>query len=764
MSTGHFRPAHAAELTSYVGRERETVEARRLLSASRLVTLTGSGGVGKTRLALRVMREVADDFADGAVFVPLAELGEPALLTNTVGAELGLPEPTEQTVLDHLRSRNLLMVLDNCEHLIAACAKFVHLIVTSTEKVTLLATSRQSLDSAGERVMTVPGLSVPADDIGISPENVGGYDAVRLFVDRAREVWPSFQLTAENTAAVVRLNRQLEGVPLAIELAAARIRALSPEQIAERLQQHPVGLLAAKTGAVVERQQSLRATIDWSYALCSPGEQSLWARVSVFVGSFDLPTAEHVCAGNGIDAADILDLVDGLVGKSVLIRVEQADRVRYRLLETLREYGIERLEQAGELVRLQRRHQGWLAELADSFAADWVGPDQVAWVRRLRGEHANLRAAMMFCLQQPDTANLALRMTWQLRDYFAVRGFDTELGIWINRALAAAPPDAPDRVPGLAVSAIFAAVHNKPDVAAYLVDQVCRLATRRGDDLSGAWAAWARTIFAVIQNDAAGVVPDATEAAEVFGRHGLLGPRLTMLGSAASATIMSDPTAGRAGLAEIIEFCAQRHEYYQRSAALMLLARANVVLGDLADAERAAIDGLEAAAKLDNAFFGSLCLETLAWLASVTDRHERAALLLGAGESMYSDEGSLARHGRLDATWHRKGTDRARKALGEATFENALRRGRELPLAVAIHYAVHDELPRESTDAQNSLTKREVEIADLVAEGLTNRDIAARLTISIRTVDTHVNRILHKLGLANRASLAAWVADRRTSS
>ncbi|WP_020666548.1 ATP-binding protein [Amycolatopsis nigrescens] len=755
---------NAVKPTSYVGRERETAEARRLLSVSRLVTLTGTGGVGKTRLAVQVVREVAGEFADGAVFVPLAELREPALLANTVGAELGLLDPTEQSVLDHLRGRHLLLVLDNCEHLILACAELVHKILASTEKVTVLATSRQSFESDGEQVMTVPPLSVPDEASAPAPDELGRYDAVRLFVDRARAAWWSFELTVDNAAAVARLSRQLAGVPLAIELAAARIRTLSPEQIAERLQQHPDRLLAVKFAAAGERQQSLRATIDWSYDLCSPGEQLLWARVSVFVGSFDLPAAEHVCAGDGIDAADILDLIDGLVDKSVLIRVEQPDRLRFRLLETLREYGIERLEQAGELVRLQLRHQRRLAELADSFAADWVGPDQVAWVRELRGEHANLRAAITFCLQQPETANIALRMMWQLRDYFAVRGFDAELGIWINRALAAAPPDVPDRVPGLAVSSVFAAVHNEPDAAADLLDQAQQIATRRGDELSGAWAAWARTIFAVIQNDAARVIPDATAAAAVFGRHGLPGPQLTMLGSAASATALSgDPAAGRAELARIIQFCAERNEYYQRSAALMLLSRANVILGELADAEQTAIDGLWAASKLDNAFIGSLCLETLAWLASLTGRHERAAILLGVTEAMYSNEGTLARHGRLDAQWHRAGTDRARQELGDARFEDTVRRGRALPRAAAIHYALHDELPREPAGDHDPLTRREAEIAGLVAQGLTNREIATRLRISVRTAETHVNRILGKLGLANRAHLAAWVAQRRTT-
>ncbi|QWF80969.1 ATP-binding protein [Amycolatopsis sp. CA-230715] len=747
----------ASHLTTYFGRQWEAVQVRQLLTESRLVTLTGTGGVGKTRLATQVLREVADEFADGAVFVPLGELAEPALLANTVGAELGLREPSDRTVLGHLRDRQLLLVLDNCEHLATACAELVRAIVEGTEKVVVLATSRRPLETPGERTMAVPPLPVPDSGADRSPEHAARYDAVRLFADRARAVLPSFRVTPANFAAVVRVTRQLDGVPLAIELAAARIRALSPAQIADRVHRRPDRLLAVKSAGVAERHRSLRATIDWSYDLCSAAEQLLWARVSVFVGSFDLGAAEHVCAGHGIDAAGLLELLDGLVEKSVLNWAEHDGVVRYRLLETLREYGLERLEGSGDLTRLQQRHLRWLAGLADSFAEDWVGPGQVAWVRRLRGEHPSLRAAITFCLQRPETANTALRMMWQLRDYFAVRGFDAELGIWITRALEVAPPDAPDRVPAMAVSAIFAVVHNDQDAAAGLLDQVDRLAERSGDELAGAWAAWARVIVAVVRNAADGIVEDAKTAAAVFDRHGLRGPRLTMLGSAASATTMSGDTAtGLAELARIARFCEQRQEYYQRGTALMLLARANAVAGDPGDAERAAIGGLRAAAELDNAFIGSLCLETLAWLASLTERHERAAVLLGVTESIYSDESTLTRHGKLDAEWHRAGTERARKALGDAPFEAAVRKGQTLPHAAAIHYAVHDELPPELP--AGPLTGRETQVARLVAHGLTNREIATRLVISIRTVDTHVSRILGKLGLTNRAQLADWVA------
>jgi len=328
--------APRGEATSYVGRERELVDVARSLTEARLVTLTGPGGVGKTRLALRVLWAAEEGavglrFPDGAVFVSLAELRDPALVPGAVAGALGRhalsARPAMEIVIEHLRARTMLLVLDNCEHLLDACAELVHAVLTACPDVAVLATSRQSLGVDGEHVWLVPPLEVPHRELG-TMASVFGYDSVRLFAERAQAVVPSFEVTEQNLPAVVELTRRLEGLPLAIELAAARIRSLSPAQIAARLSRRlPTLTLGARTAP--QRQQTLRATIDWTYELCTEAERLVWARASVFAGSFELEAAEYVCGGDGIT---VLDALDGLLDKSVLMRVELGGTLGYRML------------------------------------------------------------------------------------------------------------------------------------------------------------------------------------------------------------------------------------------------------------------------------------------------------------------------------------------------------------------------------------------------------------------------------------------------
>jgi non-specific serine/threonine protein kinase len=409
---------------------------------------------------------------------------------------------------------------------------------------------------------------------------------------------------------------------------------------------------------------------------------------------------------------------------------------------------------------LRHRHFTWLAELTTAFATYWTGPEQVSWVRRLRREHANLRAAAEFGLSQPAQANTTLRILWQTREYFAIRGLETELRMWLDRALAIAPDDAPDRVMALTADAMLAGVQKDIGAAAGRLAEARDLAERGVDELLAAWVAWGTAYVALVRTDTPTVIRESAAASAVFAARGMQGPHLAALGVNGVATGLSgDVPAGRATLATVVRLSRQLGEYYQRSAALMLLARLELVSGDLAAAERAGRDGADASARLDNAFMGALCTETLAWIAALDGRPERAALLFGATDAWYGAGGVAPRRSPLEADLHARSLARARAALGDTAFDRGYRQGYELPRADVLHYAQHNEFPGEPQRDAGGLTRRETEIAHLVAQGLTSRDIAAKLVISPRTVETHVDHILGKLGFTNRAQIAAWLAD-----
>src|SRR5215469_612357 len=339
------------EITSFVGRRRELSVARRLLGDARLLTLAGAGGVGKTRLALRLAAEVRRTFAEGVWLADLAPLQDGELVPQTVVAALGLPDHSTrlpvETLLEHLVDKRLLLVLDNCEHVLGACAVLATKLLSEAEGLRILATSRQLLNIEGEQVLEVPPLSVPEPDQLSAAGSLIEYEAVRLFAERAAAVVPGFAVTAGNSAVVARLCQGLDGIPLAIELAAVRLRVLSVEQILERLDDR-YRLLTRGSRTALERHQTLRAAIEWSYDLCSPQEQTLWKRLSVFSGGFDLEAVEQTCADEDIAQEDIFELVTGLIDKSILARQQHGPRVRYRLLETIRQYGQGRLTESGQ--------------------------------------------------------------------------------------------------------------------------------------------------------------------------------------------------------------------------------------------------------------------------------------------------------------------------------------------------------------------------------------------------------------------------------
>jgi predicted ATPase/class 3 adenylate cyclase len=425
------------QLTSFIGREREIADLRRLMDNARLLTLTGSGGCGKTRLALQVAAEALEQSPDGVWLVELAPLSDPTLVPQTVANALGLKEESgislTQTVVDHLQSKHLLLLMDNCEHLLEACAKMFDTLLRGCPGVRVLATSRQGLGLTGEQLYRVPSLQLPDAEKLPSPEQLGQFEAVRLLVDRACLGLPTFTISHKNAAAVAAVCHRLDGIPLAIELAAARVKALPVEQIASRLDDR-FRLLTGGNRTALPRHQTLRALIDWSYDLLSEAERKTLTRLSVFAGGWKLEAAEELCGSGAVEDCDVLELLTALVDKSLVLYEDGEDEARYRLLETLRQYGSERLAASGESETLLRRHFEHYLRLAEQAAPELRGTNQSHWLELLESEHDNLRAALDWALERAPEG--ALQLSGAVWGFWLRRGYFQEGGHFMDAALS----------------------------------------------------------------------------------------------------------------------------------------------------------------------------------------------------------------------------------------------------------------------------------------------------------------------------------------
>ena len=424
------------QLTSFVGRERELAAVQQLLLVERLVTLTGAGGIGKTRLALQAAADLVDQFPDGVWLVDLAPLADPMLVPQAIATAVGVREQPEhpllQTLEDFLRSRHLLLVLDNCEHLVAACAALADRLLRACPRLRILATSREPLGIAGETAWRVPPLTSPDPEHLPSLASLAQYEAVRLLLDRADLAAPSLALTQRNAAAVAQVCQQLDGLPLALELAAARVKVLSFEQLAARLGDR-FRLLTGGSRSALPRQQTLRALVDWSYDLLTAPEQVLFRRLAVFAGGCTLEATEAVCAGDGIEPGEVLEHLARLVDKSLVVaEPSAAGEVRYRLPETIRQYSSDKLAQAGEGATLRGRHRDWCLALAERTGQEVLDPQRLMSLER---EYDNLRSALRWSVDSGE-AEAGLRLATSLCDFWQVRGYSSEGCAWLAELLA----------------------------------------------------------------------------------------------------------------------------------------------------------------------------------------------------------------------------------------------------------------------------------------------------------------------------------------
>ena len=426
------------QLTTFIGREREIAEAKRLLAETHLLTITGPGGSGKTRLSLEIGARLLSEYPDGVWLVEFAHLADPARVPQVLATALSVREEADRpllvTLVDHLRPKRVLLLLDNCEHLIDACAGLADTLLRGCPEVKILPSSREALGLTGEVVFRVPPLSLPDSRLVPALERLAEYEAVRLFVDRAIAVKPDFTLTDDTAAAVVQICRRLDGIPLAIELAAARVRTLSVQQITAHLDER-FRLLTGGSRTALPRHQTLRGLIDWSYGLLSEAERELFRRVSVFVGGWTLEASVAVCAGVDVDRYDIVELLGRLVDKSLCLIDGEGSDPRYRLLETIRQYGFEKLAETSEGQVVRARHRDFYLGFAEDAEPRLQGPEQVAWLQRLEADHDNLRAALRWSLDCDETES-ALRLGSALSLFWDTHGYVREGREWLDELLA----------------------------------------------------------------------------------------------------------------------------------------------------------------------------------------------------------------------------------------------------------------------------------------------------------------------------------------
>lgn len=448
-------------LTSFIGREDEVAELKTLIGTTRLLTLTGTGGCGKTRLALQLAAGSTHEHADGVWLVELAALANPMLLPQTVAQVFGLKDAVGQSLAealaDTLASKQLLLVLDNAEHLLEACAQFCEAMLRACAELTVLVTSRERLGIAGELTFQVPPLSAPNPHVSVTPELLHAFDSTRLFIERAKLQQPRFAVTARNATALAAICHRLGGIPLAIELAAARVRSMPPEEVSQRLDQR-FELLTGGSRTALPRHQTLRSLIDWSYDLLSDAERTLLGRASIFAGGWTFEAAEQVCVGAGVERRHLLDLLTSLVDKNLVVAKDHRGSTRYGLLETVRYYARDRLSERGEEATQSRRHFNYLLALAEAADARQLTDDQGVWLERLESEHDNLRAALAWCSTSSADADDGLRLAAALGSFWRSRGHLGEGRHWLAGLLDAAPnmPDSASRADALRWAGVLA--------------------------------------------------------------------------------------------------------------------------------------------------------------------------------------------------------------------------------------------------------------------------------------------------------------------
>ncbi len=682
------------QLTSFIGREKEMAEVKRLLSTAYLVTLTGSGGAGKTRLALQVAADVVNDYPDGVWLAEFAPLADPALIPKAVATVLNVPEQPgrdmTETLVDALRPKALLLLFDNCEHLLAACRDLAGTLLRKCPHLRILATSREGLGVPGETLWRVPSLSVPEDVRHLPPPGeLVLFDAVRLFVDRAVATAPGFAVTGQNAPAVAQVCQRLDGIPLAIELAAARVSVLAVKQIAARLDDR-FKLLTGGSPTLLPRHQTLHAAIDWSYQLLSETERVLLRRLSVFAGGWSLEAAESVCAGGSVGVAAVLDLLTSLVAKSLVLAETQRGEARYRLLETVRQYSMSRLLDSGEADAVRRRHRDWYVSLAEQAFPEYFGPRATLWVQQLETEHDNLRTAVEWSRAEKDGAEAGLRLTGNLWWFLVKQGHLSEAREWLEGALARRT-EAPTVVLPRALRGASQLAWRRGDyeLATTLATDGLAICRELGDRNESALLFLNLGIAALRRGDfeqAAAMCTECLNISREMGNRWVSGEALWGLGSVEQ--LRRNPERA---IALYTESLADHMEAGDRWAIGKNLCEMGTAAHDLHDYARALAcykDSLTIVTEIGDRSLIAACLEGLAKVALSAGHHDKTARLFGAVESLRQ---SLEwRRSPAFQLSHDHAVASMRAALGDVAFAAMWATGRAMTPEQAIEYALED--------------------------------------------------------------------------
>ncbi|KAA1250607.1 protein kinase [Mycobacterium simiae] len=673
-----------APLNGFVGRRPELAQLRALVAASRLVTLTGVGGVGKTTLALHAAHEAQTDFPDGVWLVELADLREGALLVEVVAAALGVRDQSAKALIevlvDYLVGREALVVLDNCEHIIDDAAKLVDLLLQECPQLHILATSREVINADGESVLPLAPLSCPDPDEEPTLRTLAGYDAVQLFIQRARAAVPDFALSEHNSAAVAGICARLDGLPLAIELAVARLRAMSVDEIADGLSDRYSLLTHGRRGAR-PRQQTLACCVDWSYDLCTRTEQQLWGRLSVFAGSFDSHAARDVC-GADLSGDHWLDEISALVDKSILIRTERDGVLRFRLLETLRHYGAARIDQTDEYLLLRRRHAQWYQQLLAKASTEAFGPRQVQWIERLNCEMPNLREALTFSLTA-DPAS-ALQMTVDMRTIWVARGMFSEARRWLDLALNAAPREPTgQRIRALGEAALTDVNQGEPAAARSRLAEARRLLQVVDDPEARGKVDCADAYVALLDGEferARECLQRALTASDDFETQAA-----AMLVSGWVAELMGDIDEAVRWFEKGLALAESRGETQHRARALAGVGTGRWLQGQPQRAQRMLQQGLQLSRVVNDPMTGAQLLEVLAWVAGSLHNSRRATVLMAAAAAVGRAIGvTMVAH---MGGFHDECERCAREELDPQEFEAAWKQGDSLTFDEAVAVA-----------------------------------------------------------------------------
>ena len=751
-----------AERTSFVGRRGEVAAIRRALSEGRLATLTGPGGVGKSRLALRAAGDSRATFRDGVHLADLSALRDPALVPRQVAGALDLHDLgggwLAKAITEVIGGKRLLLVLDNCEQVRDPCAVLIDALLGACPQLHVLATSRQPLDVAGERLLPVPPLPIPAPD---EPRVPGCGDAVDLLLDRARAVAPDLELSSAEEEAAAELCRRLDGIPLAVELAAVRLRTLTPAQVLARLDDR-FELLRHPRPAAPERHWTLRATMEWSYDLLEPEQQLLWGRAAVFAADFDLPAAEHVCADARLRPGAMLDTLTALVDRSILDVRRHPDGPRFDMLETIRAFGRQRLEASGERLTLPRRHRDWYARLAAAASVEFARADQVDGFNRLAVEHAELRAALAFCGRTPGEEPVGVAMAADLWLYWEARGHLGEGRRWLARLVPACSADSRERARGLGVAGYLALAATDLDTARPLLEEALGSGRRLNEPFVVAFATQYLGVATLFEGDLDAAGRLLREAAALHREQDPGLSAFAMADAGIGALFARSYQAAAEAFADSLALNEGR-DPWTRSHALWGLGLLRWLTGSAEEAAHLQQEALRLMRAVDNRSGVALCVEALAWLAASDQGWERAARLAGAAEAVWR---SIPAQPPAPLTPFREGCIvPARRAMGEPRWAAHYGEGLALTRSQAVALALGEPTARPAERSEqppgllrSPLTRRQQEVAALVAEGLTDREIAARLVISPRTAESHVEQILTRLGFRSRVQVAAWVS------